>query len=285
MNTGETVQRLAADSGDDQSAVSWTPNNRGDAGQAAATSSRDSTGVGSAPLYLAINMSTVADLAVRQAIAHAVDKQAVINTRGSTTWVSTALSSITDPAHLGYQSYPDPYPHDADKARTLLAGKQLSLTLVIINNASREKQAGAIAQALGAVGITVTITKIGDPAGLRAALVKPETKWDLALIATGPSWPTAYRQLETMVDGRGGQSSTVNDAGVNARLDELDRLPVDQQNAQAALLDQKIMTELAPLVPIFFDQAHFIHGSRVNGVPVSTAYGLPDLATAYITTG
>ena len=111
-------------------------------------------------------------------------------------------------------------------------------------------------------GITVTISKIGDPAGLRAALVKPETKWDLALIATGPSWPTAYRQLETMVDGRGGQFSTVNDAGVNARLDELDKLPVDQQDAQAVLLDQKIMTELAPLVPIFFDQAHFIHEFR-----------------------
>jgi peptide/nickel transport system substrate-binding protein len=277
------AQRLGADAGEDRSTVSWTANARGDAAMVAATADRDSTAPGNAPLYLVFNLARVPDLAVRQAISYAIDKAAVITARGSTTAVSTVLGSITDPAHAGYAPYPDPYPRDVDKARTLLAGQQPHLTLAIATNGSRIRQAEAIRQTLAGVGITVTVTQVSDPAGLRATLARPDAAWDLALLSTGPAWPTAYRQLLTLVDGRAGQFSTVNDAGVNARLDQLDKLPVDEQNAQAVQLDQKILTELNPLVPLCYDQAHYLHGSLVHQVPISTAFNLPDLTTAYVT--
>ncbi len=281
--TQETAAaRLGADAGDDRSAVSFTANARGDAAMIAATAARDSAGPGNAPLYLLFNLARLTDLTVRQAIAQAVGKAAVIAARGVPSAVSTPLSSITDPAHAGYAPYPDPYPRDVPKAKTLLGGRQLTVTLAISTNGSRVRQAEAIRQALAEIGVTVTVSQVSDPAGLRSTLSRPDANWDLALLSTGPAWPTSYRQLLNLVDGRDGRVSLVNDAAVNARLDELDKLPINEQNAQAVQLDRKILTELCPLLPLYVDEAHYLHGSLVNQVPISASSNLPDLNTAYL---
>ena len=102
---------------------------------------------------------------VRQAIAHAIDRQAIIHhkLRGQ----ATPSTGMLSPAHWAYEPDVARYPHDPEKARQLLdeAGfpdppgeaPRFELEFKISSNKSRKAIAQLIAQQLGEVGIEVRV--------------------------------------------------------------------------------------------------------------------------------
>jgi peptide/nickel transport system substrate-binding protein len=42
------------------------------------------------------------------------------------------------------------------------------------------------------------------------------------------------------------------------------------------------MTDFAPAVPLFVDEAYYLHGSELGGLFVSSVFGNPSFVNAYV---
>ena len=99
------------------------------------------------------------DLTVRQAIAYAIDRDAIVNGLYKRTF-PVAQSSIPR-SSLYYEPLKTKYPYDPDKAKALLAGRTFNIKMSTANLFSHQKEVDqAIAQYLGKVGITVDTTEL-----------------------------------------------------------------------------------------------------------------------------
>lgn len=124
------------------------------------------------------------DPRVRQAIRHAIDKQALMDS----VWngKGTLIGSMVPPTDPWYEDLSDDYPYDPERARQLLAeagyadGLNLRLRLPTLAYA---KGAGQFIQSqLGAVGITVTIDEVEFPARW-IDQVMGQSDYDLTIVA------------------------------------------------------------------------------------------------------
>jgi molecular chaperone DnaK (HSP70) len=75
-----------------------------------------------------------------------------------------------------------------------------------------------------------------------------------------------------------------NDATVNGKMLALNQTPLATAEAGWVALAREIQEKYAPVVPIYYRRYIYVRGSHVGGVGVSTMFGLPNLATAYVTT-
>lgn len=125
--------------------------------------------------YMAVNMTRpiFEDIRVRQALAHAINKQAIA--RAAWHGVGHPISSLLSPATIGYWpgSEDIEYKYDPERARALLDeagwrvgpggirqkdGQSLELTLITFSNIDQWRRAGEIIQAqLGNIGIRVNL--------------------------------------------------------------------------------------------------------------------------------
>jgi peptide/nickel transport system substrate-binding protein len=122
---------------------------------------RDAPGVGTTYLGLNTEAPALRDVRVRRAIAHAIDREALIRAklggraRLATSWIA--------PGHWAYSARVPRYAYDPDAARALLAQaghagpKPLALTLRCGSDRFRLSIARAIAAMLADVGIDVDV--------------------------------------------------------------------------------------------------------------------------------
>ncbi|MEP9400082.1 ABC transporter substrate-binding protein [Mesorhizobium sp. KR2-14] len=98
------------------------------------------------------------DIRVRQAIAHAIDREAIVKQvigQGSTVVTSPCFRT-----QFGCPADVPQYPYDPEKAKSLLkeAGLESGVTLDLVSNSSRDRAwAEAVSGYLSAVGVTVNI--------------------------------------------------------------------------------------------------------------------------------
>jgi peptide/nickel transport system substrate-binding protein len=284
---GDIVTRMRAGAGAEQTSLSWASASSFTGGLDAGTSARLIRGPIGYTMFLNINTRRVTDVGVRQAINYAVDKRRLLD--GSVTDLGgTVATTIIPPAMAGHLSYPDPYPYSTAQATKLLAGRKVSLTLAVSTNATRGKQAAAIQKMLGDAGIEVHVTEVGDTTAFYAAVAKADNPYDLYIAAYEADWPTGYSMLSLMFDGRTvGTGSNYNlslldDQGVNAALDDLGALRSDP-DSRAGALDKKLMTDLAPVVPLYYPAGAYLRGNEVGGTGMSNSFGLPSLTTVFVT--
>ncbi len=113
---------------------------------------------------LAINNARgpLSDLRVRQALAHAVDRQAVID--GAMFGYGTPIGTHFAPHHPAYVDLTGSYPYDPDKAKALLAeagyGDGLSLSLKLPPPSYARRGGEIIAAQLAAVGVATEISQV-----------------------------------------------------------------------------------------------------------------------------
>jgi peptide/nickel transport system substrate-binding protein len=102
------------------------------------------------------------DLKVRQAIAYAIDRKAIID--GAMNGLGTPIGSHLTPNDPGYVDLTGQYPHDAEKAKALLkeAGVQtpLNLTLTLPPPDYARKGGEIIAAELAEVGVNAKIENV-----------------------------------------------------------------------------------------------------------------------------
>lgn len=101
------------------------------------------------------------DVRVRQAISHAIDRQAVVDLAYA--GYGTVIGTFSTPLDPWYQDLTSVYPYDPDRARELLAeagaeGITLQMVLPPVSYATRSGE--IIASQLAEVGITVEITNV-----------------------------------------------------------------------------------------------------------------------------
>ncbi len=287
-----SANRVISDGGADQSALAFggipsalTAKVAGDA------SLKSRTLLEPAPnaSRLTINMQRVTDLSVRQALNYAIDRDGLVKSLGGAT-VATPLTTLMPPSTLGYQAY-DAYPAGAtgniDKAKELLAGKTPELVLGVADD---DAETGTqLKNNLEKAGFKITVKSIPADSKLDDTK-KKDNPWDLYVDSWAADWPSGASIIPPLFDGRGikaeGNSNTsfVNDPSVNSDIDRILAMDPAAQGAEWAKLDKKIMTDIAPAVPLFTDVAFYLTGSKLGGIYIDTVFGYPAFLNAYVKT-
>jgi peptide/nickel transport system substrate-binding protein len=163
------------------------------------------------------------DLRVRQAIAHALDRKAIID--GAMFGYALPIGSHFSPLDPGYVDLTARYPYDVAKAKALLAEAGLpdgfSATLKLPPPAYARRSGEIIAQLLAAVGIKVAIEPLQFPQWLANVFTNKE--YDLTIIShTEPLDIDIYTRPEYYFNYK---NSMLNDviAAIPATPDEAGR--------------------------------------------------------------
>ncbi|WP_163558826.1 ABC transporter substrate-binding protein [Halomonas sp. NO4] len=124
-----------------------------------------------------------ADRRVRRALAHAVNREALLEIYPAIT--PPLIGSHFSPGHPAYVDLADRYPHDPQRARELLAdaghAEGLSLTLTVPPTQYAELSSLYIASDLEAVGIEVALQRVSWPQWLEQ--VFNDREYDLTIVA------------------------------------------------------------------------------------------------------
>ncbi|MEH1012782.1 ABC transporter substrate-binding protein [Micromonospora sp. CPCC 206060] len=284
------ANRVIADNGDDQTALAWNgvpsalvARVTGDA----ALKPRSVQGPTPSLWRLTINTERVTDLAVRQALNYAIDRSGFIKAYGGEA-SARAVTTLLPPSTIGYEQY-DAYPAgptgDVEKAKELLAGKTPELVLGISDDST--ELATQLKGNLEKAGFKITVKTIPTDAKLDE-VGKKGNPWDIYTDQWAADWPSGAAILPVLFDGRtikaenNSNTAYVNNDAINAEFDRILALPVTEQGKEWAKLDQRIMKELAPAVPLFVENGYYLHGSKVGGIFISSIFGYPALVNVHV---
>ena len=284
------ANRVIADNGDDQAALGW--NGVPSALVARVTGDpalKDRSVRGQTPSMwrLDINTQRVTDLAVRQALNYAIDRDGFVKAYGGEA-SAKAVTTLMPPSTIGWENY-DAYPAgpsgNPDKAKELLAGKTPELVLGISDDSP--ELATQLKSNLEKAGFKITVKTIPTDAKLDE-VGKKNNPYDLYISQWAADWPSGAAILPVLFDGRtikaenNSDTSYVNSDEINKEFDRVLAMPAADQGKEWAKLDKRIMTELAPAVPLFVEQGYYLHGSKVGGIYLSSIFGYPALINVYV---
>ncbi len=142
----------------------------------------DGTTTGEVTLGFNHTNPALKQLAVRQAICHAIDRQALLQT----VWAGHGMliGSMASPTEPYYEDLSNTYPYDPAKAKALLAEAQitsLNLRFRVPVTKYATDSARFIASQLQAVGITTTIEELEFPRWLTEVFQKAD--YDMTIVA------------------------------------------------------------------------------------------------------
>jgi peptide/nickel transport system substrate-binding protein len=293
-NRDQMTQRLIADQGDDQTALSTYVVAQANIAKVQGDPSLlNRTGVAPTPFvsYVNINTSRVTDVKVRQALNWSFDRGAMVTAVGGSavagpaTWI---LAPVV-PGWKDYDAYKTADGHgDPDKAKALLAGAAPKLNYCFANTATQQKYAVVVQNSLQRAGFQITLNPISKDA-YYTTIGDKTTNCDLIFSGWGEDYPDGEATLDVLLNGEGivpkGNTnySYFNEASINKKLDDL---KIEADRAKAAIgygdLDKEIMTDYAPLIPLYYSKAFNMRGSKVWSF-ISPLFSNFNLVDAYVT--
>jgi peptide/nickel transport system substrate-binding protein len=234
----------------------------------------------------------VVDVDVRRAINYAYDKAAVLRIFGAAAGEPlTTITGPTVPGYRKYDAYPAPLGGDVEKAKALLAGKTVSPLRFCYQPGDpfREQAAVAVKEALERAGLVVVMART-DAAAHYAIIGRKGTDCDLMTTSWAQDFPSNSTVMGVLMKGGGAIQpegnlnwSYFDNPDVNA---ELDRIAAESDTQKAAeeymALDERVMRDFAPLVPIMTRHRFVLAGSKIGGGYVSLTWGQPSLQNVYI---
>ncbi len=285
-------ERLLADNGADQSTISWAnvppellPKVTSDPN----AKKRVVEGATQYVWVVNINMQRVKDLNVRKALNLAMDKQGMLQVLGGPAAGSIA-TTLMSPTTIGYKKY-DAFPAgetgDAAKAKQLLGGKKVKLVYGYSNIPRRQKQAAIVKESLEKAGFEIVLQPI-DPAQYYTILGRKDNPYDIYLTGWGSDWPSGSTIIPPLYDGRsiqpaGNQNySYINEQKLNSEIDRILALPADEATDQWAKLDEMIMRDWIPVVPVYNDKNYTLVGSKIGGHFLSDSFGATHLWSLFV---
>jgi peptide/nickel transport system substrate-binding protein len=193
------------------------------------------------------------------------------------------------PGWKDYDAYKSADGHgDVDKAKALLAGATPKLTYCYANTATQQKYAVVIQNSLQRAGFQITLNSI-DRNSYYTTVGDKTTTCDLIFSGWGQDYPDPEATLDVLLNGegivpKGNQNfSYFNEPSINKKLDDLKIEPDRSKAADAyAALDQEIMTDFAPLIPMYYSKAFNMRGSKVWSF-ISPLFSNYNLVDAYVT--
>lgn len=207
-------------------------------------------------------MEAFKDVDVRQAIAYAVDRQALIDkvARGNADLSSMGYIPSTS---TWYNPQIENYAYDVEKSKTLLNGREYAFKLLVGNTATEVKMAELIKLDLEKVGITVTIESVETT--VRDEALK-EGKFELLLINSGGMGgdPDYLKPVYGTLDNEGNPVASTTIAGYqNQRIMELlyEQSMTLEDSARAILLNeaQMLIAEDVPMILLMSINDNFVY--------------------------
>jgi peptide/nickel transport system substrate-binding protein len=292
MTEDAASRRVLAAKGTDRTAFTW--NNIDSAVLTAAeNTARDRVLRAPSPRmkYLAINTRRTS-LAVRKAIAAAIDRRAALAVFGGSAY-GTETTTLQSSAMPGYRPYTAPgisVPGDPAKARELLTGAKPTLRYFYQSASGTETAlAKYVQRALGAVGITVTLDPYpGDEHGFLAKIGEKDNPYDLYSFVWTPDIPDGAGLFDlwnglTISETGNVNVSYLSDAAIYSRIIDLRIMPDRDAAAKSyAELDEQLMTTDVPMVPLFERTRNTITGPNVGGLYIDRRCGVVALVNAYV---
>ena len=249
---------------------------------------RVATGYSTFTWYLHINTARVTDPAVRKAINYAVDKKAIIDLVGgeSAARIATTIIPPSLPGHRDFDAYPAPPEGNPEEARKVLGGKPFPLVLAVQDVPDRVARAQSLKASLDRVGFAVTIQKI-ERAKFFTEVYKKDAPYDLVHSAFVTDWLGTGTFLSSMfgataVELNGVSLTRLSAGDVISEIDNAAARPVDEAMSEWGRIDEKIMREYAPVVPIYVAYLHHTYGTKVGGVFISPVTNAPSLDRVYL---
>jgi peptide/nickel transport system substrate-binding protein len=237
--------------------------------------------------YVALNTTRgmLKDPTVRKALNYAIDRTVVTNAAGFRAGKIT--DQVIAPGIPGFRDV-SIYPARANvaRAKALLAGRTGKLTLYTSSGPPTEEQALIIQGSLKAVGIDVTVKKY--PFGvLLGRIGSPKEPYDMILIGWYADYADPYDFIDVLLNGNRiaprnnlGNVSLFDDPTFNKEMDVAAKLTGDARYAAYASLDERIMRQAAPWVPINNPNVREFVSSRVGCYVYVPAFQLMSLAVA-----
>jgi peptide/nickel transport system substrate-binding protein len=243
---------------------------------------------------LEINNDRIKDVAVRRAIAYALDKKGIMNTFGGDA-AGKLTHTVLPPSTIGYREYPNPYDGgdngSPEKARALLGDKKVKLVML-----SRQvddpylKAAEVVKQSLEKAGFEVVVTPIVRT-DHNPTIKTRGNAYDIYLAGWAPDWPSAASTIPVLYNGKGlggdgskGNEDTAyfNEEPINSEIERIGALGANEAAPEWVKLDERIFKEYCPSVPIFIARTFAINGPKVGGVFNSDAVGQQVYYNAYV---
>lgn len=212
--------------------------------------------------YFMLNALTgpTADLRVRQAIAHAIDKNAIVTALlGGFDNVSNVIAS---PAHVGYAEGFKGYAYDPAKARALLAqaGDAAKAEMTLFTSPTFDQRiVTAIQQMLTDVGLKVKITSTDFPNWLKRAQSAPAEFGEMTFSRWSCGCQDADGIMFPLLHSSSQWAKSKNaemDAALDAARSALDANARVQHYRKVS----EIVEATVPLVPLY--QVGILYGAR-----------------------
>ncbi len=226
----------------------------------------------------------LADIRVRQALAHAIDKELIAEEllRGQ---ASPAVSAIA-PTVRYHLAQDEAYPYDPERARALLAEagvSGLSLTLDVYQNAPLETIAGALQFMFSEIGVNVEV-RVQPFAAYAEQTVKDDTElyisgWGTVTLDADYTLFAFYHSSEIPVNN----VSRFSDPEVDALL-ELGRANPDASVREGAYAQvQERAQAAATLIPLIYPLSNYVKSDRLQGEVVAFSWIDLNLRNATLT--
>ncbi|UQA92105.1 ABC transporter substrate-binding protein [Streptomyces halobius] len=288
LKQNQVDDRMIASQGADASAVSWyalRPESAGKVLPNAEVKKRmlaESTNC-TDMVQMHTGRAPFDNVKVRQAVQHALDKDAVLTASGGPAF--NDLSTAYMPTTLFDGKQPDtlkiPATGDAEKAKQLLkeAGKPNGFSTKITVSTGDKGRAEAIQQSLAKAGIKVTIETV-DPSAFYATIGDTTNRTDMVYTGWCPDYPSGSTFLPFVFDGRyikekgnSGNHSLFRDKATMKRMDEIAAMTdVKQADKAWRQLDGEILAK-APAVPVLMRRWPLVLGTNIAGAYGQTSFG------------
>jgi peptide/nickel transport system substrate-binding protein len=232
--------------------------------------------------YIAFNLTdpVFRDLHVRQAIAYAIDTDAVIKYlwRGE----ARPATGVLPPENWAYEPDVARYPHDVERARQLLkesGHENLSFTYRTTNDDISRLMASAFQQQLRGAGITMDIRST-ESATFFADIVAGNFQMYSARWVGGTDDPDFFNLIfhSRMMPMKGANRGHYSNPRVDERIDFSRRNLEKEKRKEAYQEIQRIVAEDLPYVSLFYRDNVCVYNKRIEGVKI-----YPDANWTYLT--
>lgn len=239
-------------------------------------------------LYLNTKRKAIDDVRVRQAIAHAIDREAISKAIFDGVGVDV-LNSILPRGNYGYQSPSMRYAYDPEKAKRLIADTGLptpiSLELAYITEvgpaASLDRILQVVGRMLSDVGITLNVKKIAQQESARL-YGDPEQKgapdgylYTISMgLTTGP-WTFGFRLYDNY-------TGLYDDSEFQELQERVTNTPDGPKRLQAFAEMQEYVARELPVVPLFEQKTIDVRKASVQGYESPKIATLPDYGQIYL---
>jgi peptide/nickel transport system substrate-binding protein len=247
--------------------------------------------------YLGLNLRDprLGTLAVRQAIAHAIDRQAII--RHLLKNQGEPATGLLSPQHWAYAPAVAQYGYDPDRARALLdaagfpdsdgPGPLPRFRLLYKGSSlqSRRRLAEVLQEQLARVGIALDLRSYEW--GTLYADIRRGSFQVYALAWVGVSDPDIYYSLfhSTMTPPRGNNRGGFADAAVDALLDAARRSADRDRRAEIYREIQGALAGQLPIIPLWWAPNVAVHTARLRGFEPQPQGSLLSLRRAWLDPG